>query len=121
MALRHSIRWLTGWVRWPAPARGKARVGAAIAALWLGQAAQAAHPGGGTAVNQLDAIRERLQLHDQAQAQQLDAVDTLLGIESGHIESDLGDGLVAQWFNWPNWGNWANWNNWNNWGNWRNF
>lgn len=112
MASRMSIRWLKGLLR------GAGRGSVAVTALWLGQAAQ---PAAATAISQLDAIRDRLRLHDQVQAERLDAVDTILGIASGHIKTDLGDGLVAQWFNWPNWPNWGNWNNWNNWGNWRNF
>jgi hypothetical protein len=107
--LRLSIRRLKGLLR--VAGRG----GLAVAALWLGQATQTCTA---TPISQLDAIRDRLRMHDQVWAQQLKGVDTMLGIASGNIKADLGDGVVAQWFNW---GNWANWNNWNNWGNWRNF
>jgi len=121
MSFLRSIRWLTSLFRRVGGRRRTASGAMLFAALWLGQAAQAANPAGYGTINQLDAIRDRLWLHDQAQALRLDATDSMLAIDAGHLEADLGGGLVAQWFNWPNWGNWANWNNWNNWGNWRNF
>jgi hypothetical protein len=97
----------------------KGRLAAVLALLWAHFAAQAAPSPAMGAIAHLDAIRNRLLANDQAAHKH--QPDSLLGIESGRIDADLGSGLVAQWGNWPNWGNWANWNNWNNWGNWRNF
>jgi len=63
-------------------------------------------------------LRQCLLKHDKAVAEARGVDKAPFGIESGHLETNVGDGRIAQWYNWANW---PNWNNWNNWRNWRNF
>jgi len=96
--------------------------GVGTALIFLARLAHAAMgPVSSPSSEALTPLRQCLLKYDQTFAEARGINKAPFGIESDHVETNPGDGRIAQWYNWNNWSKWPNWNNWNNWRNWPNF